>query len=187
MPSFGAVLDACVLIPAPLCDVLLRAAENGLYQIYWSEDILSEVERNLIRQLNVREERAARRVRLMREAFTEALVEGYQRLIPGMTNPLKDRHVIAAAVVSGSQFIVTSNLKDFPDASLQDYEIQAQSPDSFLMRLFESAPNVMTQIVQEQAHALTNPRSSVEDVLQGIARDAPEFASRIREQIKRSS
>lgn len=45
--SFGAVLDANVLIPAALRDTLLRAAQQGLYSPYWSEMILAEVERNL--------------------------------------------------------------------------------------------------------------------------------------------
>jgi len=41
--SFGVVLDACVLIPASLRDTLLRAAEQGMYQMHWSELILEEV------------------------------------------------------------------------------------------------------------------------------------------------
>lgn len=50
--------------------------------------------------------------------FPEATVTGYQKLIGLMTNDLKDRHVAAVAVKSESTVIVTSNLADFPVASL---------------------------------------------------------------------
>ncbi|MFY0580952.1 hypothetical protein ACN28S_47925 [Cystobacter fuscus] len=37
---FAVVLDANVLIPFSVRDTLLRAANEGLIQIYWSEEIL---------------------------------------------------------------------------------------------------------------------------------------------------
>jgi predicted nucleic acid-binding protein len=183
MSSFGALLDACVLIPAPLCDTLLRAAEKGLYRVHWSEDILSEVQRNLSKQLGVPCEKAARRVRLMREAFEEAFVDGHEQLIPSMTNDEKDRHVLAAAVVSGSQVIVTANLGDFPPVSLDQHSIEAQSPDEFLTNLFDLYPDDMLQIIREQADALQHPRTSIEDVVRAIARDAPHFANLVQRQL----
>lgn len=45
---FRVVLDACVLYPMNLRDVLLQAAAEGLYQVYWSQEILDEATRNLI-------------------------------------------------------------------------------------------------------------------------------------------
>jgi hypothetical protein len=44
---FRVVLDACVLYPMHLRDVLLQAAAEGLYQAYWSKEILDEATRNL--------------------------------------------------------------------------------------------------------------------------------------------
>jgi hypothetical protein len=44
--EYAAVLDACVLVPMPLCDTLLRCAEDpGLFRALWSEQILEEVKR----------------------------------------------------------------------------------------------------------------------------------------------
>ena len=48
--SFGVVLDACVLIPATLRDTLLRAVEKGMYRLHWSDEILDEVRRNLVKR-----------------------------------------------------------------------------------------------------------------------------------------
>lgn len=43
MAAFGAVLDACVLVPAALCDTLLRLADRDLYRPVWSVRILAEM------------------------------------------------------------------------------------------------------------------------------------------------
>jgi len=44
---FRVVLDACVLAPHLLCDVLLHLAEDDEYVPLWSGDILDEVDRRL--------------------------------------------------------------------------------------------------------------------------------------------
>jgi hypothetical protein len=42
--KYTVVLDACVLVPMPLCDTLLRLAEQpATYCPLWSEQILLEV------------------------------------------------------------------------------------------------------------------------------------------------
>lgn len=68
--------------------------------------------------------------------FADAWIEDYDPLIPTMTNHPKDRHVLAAAVRTGAQTIVTFNLKDFPEASLTPWNVEAQSPDDFLVHQY---------------------------------------------------
>jgi hypothetical protein len=68
--------------------------------------------------------------------FADAWIEDYDPLIPTMTNHHKDRHVLAAAVRTGAQTIVTFNLKDFPEASLTPWNVEAQSPDDFLVHQY---------------------------------------------------
>lgn len=96
-----------------------------------------------------------------------------------MKNSPKDRHVLAAAIVAGAQVIVTKNLKDFPAESLLPYSIEAQTPDEFLMNLFDDQPDIIAQLVHDQADALRNPRASTHDVVRAIGRDAPHFAELI--------
>jgi hypothetical protein len=62
----------------------------------------------------------------IRRHFPEAWIDGYEELIPAMTNHLKDRYVLAAAARAGVKVIVTYNLKDFPSSSLAPYSITAQ-------------------------------------------------------------
>src|ERR1035437_5435600 len=98
--DYRVVLDACVLIPMPLADTLLRMAEAPrVYLPQWSQAIMDEVTRNLI----------AKREEELRRHFPEAWVEGYEPLIGAMTNDPGDRHVLAAAVRSHSDLIVTYN------------------------------------------------------------------------------
>src|SRR6476661_2512101 len=122
------LLDACVLFPASLRDTLLRAAAAELYQARWSAEILEEVRRNLVEK-GRSEEQAQRLVDVIAKAFPEAMVTQYNHLIDQMPNHPKDRHVLAAAVVAGAEVIVTSNLRDFPQAALAPLNVEAQSPD----------------------------------------------------------
>ena len=43
------MLDACVLYPAPLRDLLMWSASTGLFSARWSADILAEWTENLLR------------------------------------------------------------------------------------------------------------------------------------------
>ena len=73
MPS-AAVLDASVLYPLPLRDTLPRVAETGLYDAYWSEQILDEVAHNLIADGRANAQQARRLTETMSAAFDGAAV-----------------------------------------------------------------------------------------------------------------
>ena len=175
MSSFGVVLDACVLIPATLRDTLLRAVEKGMYRLHWSDEILDEVRRNLVKREMTSPEDAQDLIEQMDRFFAEANVRGFEVLIPAMNNDRKDRHVLAAAVMSRSQVIVTSNIKDFSKQALDPFGIEAQTPDEFLTHLFYSNPPLMMEILSEQAGDLTDPPLTVPDVLEVLVIVAPSF------------
>nr|WP_218162028.1 PIN domain-containing protein [Mycobacterium malmoense] len=61
MPKIRVLLDACVLVPYELADFLLRLADADLYEPLWSEEILTEVDRNLVQKFGVTKEKAAQR------------------------------------------------------------------------------------------------------------------------------
>ncbi|MEG4571792.1 PIN domain-containing protein [Microcoleus sp. N3A4] len=107
-------MDSCVIFPMHLRDTLFRAAEIGLYDLYWSQEILDGATRNLVNTGRMKSERAAHFEAALKEAFPNAMVEVPENVIQQMTNDAGDRHVAAAAVVAKAQVIVTSNLRDFP-------------------------------------------------------------------------
>lgn len=97
-----------------------------------------------------------------------------------MPNNLKDRHVLAAAIVAGAGIIVTSNLRDFPSEQLAAFGIEAQSPDEFLINLFALEPDVIVEIIHHQAAALKQPPMTADEILEKLAVHAPNFAMQVR-------
>jgi hypothetical protein len=184
--SLIAVADACVLVPAALCDFLLRAASAGLYTLRWTDDILDEVRRTLIGDLGKSDVQAERRIAAMKRAFPYALVTSHRRLIGGMPDDVdaKDRHVVAAAVAASAPVIVTSNLRDFPARARAPRGIEAQSPDDFLTDLFALDPEAVRAVVLRQAAALRTPPMTPRDVVEALGRDAPAFAALLRQTVQ---
>jgi predicted nucleic acid-binding protein len=166
---FSAVLDACVLYPNALRDTLLRIAETGIYQPLWSDKILDEVHGVLERKGR----RADYVLDCIRQAFPEAMVHGWESLEGSMTNHPKDRHVLAAAVRGHADVIVTANLKDFPAVSVEAFDIEVQHPDVFLCYELEHAPDVILNVLFEQAADTGKegrPSLSVHDVIDDLER-----------------
>ncbi len=173
--DFQAVLDACVLVNAALRDTLLRLAEPPccLYLPRWSMDIIQETTRTLKIKLGLTSQQTAHLVRELEIHFEDAWVEGYEPFIPAMTNHPKDRHVLAAAMVCGAQTIVTFNLKDFPADALSPWNVEAQSPDEFLIHQYHLDPEMVVTVVREQAaqHGGWNRLMAIHN------RTVPEFVS----------
>lgn len=139
---FVVVLDANVLYPFGVRDALLRFAEAGLYRARWSGDILDEMVRSLLRVKPDREASILRMRDAMVRAFPEALIEGYQDLIPALELPdQNDRHVLAVAIRAGAQLIVTENQRDFPAEILRSYNVETLAADNFLVSTFELYPS----------------------------------------------
>lgn len=179
---FAAVLDASVLYPLPLRDTLLRVAETELYDPYWSGRILDEVVRNLVADGRASEEQARRLTDAMAAAFDGAAIPqaAIDRLEGAMTNDPKDRHVLAAAVVSDAEAVVTLNLKDFPLQACEPFAIEPLHPDVFLLDLYGLDGDEVYETLKRQAATLSRPAMTLDDLLDRLALTAPSFAQAIR-------
>jgi predicted nucleic acid-binding protein len=150
--DFPVVLDACVLVPAALRDTLLRLAEKRLFLPRWSDEIIKEMVRTLRQKpFDKTETQTNYLLSELKSHFEDAWVQNYAPIIPSCTNHEKDRHVLAAAIKSNAELIVTFNLKDFPDASLEPWDIEALHPDDFLIDVFYVNPELVVHILHEQA------------------------------------
>ena len=183
MLSLTAVLDACVLFPASLRDTLLRAANADLYGMRLTDEILEEVSRNLIKR-GMSEDKAQRLLAMIKEKFRDAFVTQHRSMIALMPVNEKDRHVLAAAVASNAQVIVTRNLKDFPRNLLAPFHVEAQLPDEFLANLFYLNGKSMIEILIRQAANLHNPPMTVLDTLQVLSLHAPNFVQLVRKELR---
>jgi predicted nucleic acid-binding protein len=179
---FRVLLDANVLFPFSLRDTLLRAADGGYFQLYWSETILDETVRNLVRSGTTTQDQADHLLATMRKAFPEAMVTDYESLIPSMRNDPNDRHVVAAALKTGAQVIVTSNLKDFYDLPAG---IEVQSPDEFLCNLFDLEPHGFIELLHRQVAPLRRPPRSFDDLLAILSKVAPSFVDAVRAELQK--
>src|SRR6266567_1692641 len=152
--DFPVIIDACVLVQPAVRDTLLRLSERRLFLSRWSEDIIAEVDRTLIK-FGVAREKVDHLLAEMKEHFSDAWVEpGYKELIPSMKNNEKDRHVVAAAVKGGCEVIVTYNLKHFKEEHLKPLDIIARHPDEFLIDIYHLNPEIVVHALHQQGMAL---------------------------------
>lgn len=172
MGQFTVIYDACVLYPAPLRSFLMYLAVTDLYHARWTNDIHEEWMRSIVKDHVDIPRKQVERIRdLMNSHVRDCLVTGYEPLIGGLTLPdPDDRHVLAAAILSGADTIVTFNLKDFPEEALKPYGIKAQHPDEFLNCQLDLAPNVVCAATKKQRGSLKNPTMNVEEYLASLER-----------------
>ena len=88
---------------------LLSIAEVGAFRPLWSDHVLEELRRNLIKA-GAKPEAVEHRLGQMAAHFPDAGVAGHEQLIGSMTNHPKDRHMLAAAVAGRADVLVTENL-----------------------------------------------------------------------------
>ena len=167
MSRITAILDANVLYPAPLRDLLLQLAVSDLYRARWTGDIHSEWIEALLRREPTRERTALERTRdLMDLATRDSLIDDYRGLIPSLALPdAGDRHVLAAAIVGRCDCIVTKNLAHFPLKSLEPFGIDVQHPDQFLLDLLNRAPGLFCASARTVRARLKNPPYEAEAYL----------------------
>lgn len=167
MASFTAFLDASVLYPAPLRDLLMELAVSDLYRAKWSDAVHEEWIRAVLRNRSDLTRAQLENTRdLMNTHVRDALVTDFKQLIDVLELPDPgDRHVFAAAIKSRAELIVTVNLKDFPAEKLDRWGIEAQHPDEFLTHQFHLSQPVFLQAVRTVRLRLKNPPKSVEDYL----------------------
>lgn len=164
---YTAVLDACVLYPAPLRDLLMSLAVEGIYGARWTAQIHDEWIRNLIaKRPDLDKQKLLQTSSLMNQVVEDALVENYQYLIPTLALPdPDDRHVLAAAIVGHADAIVTFNLKDFPEQSLSQHSIEILHPDDFLIAQYDLDQIRMLKVIKSCRIKLRNPPKSAGDYI----------------------
>jgi predicted nucleic acid-binding protein len=179
-----AVLDACALVPIRLATTLLWLSEAGIFELLWSDRILDEVQRNLPK-LGISEEKAAHRVRTMREAFGgSALIDDFDHLIADMTCDPKDCHVLAAAVRAEADTLVTFNLKDFPPDSTSGWQVDALHPDMFMTGLLADDPIGVVEALSRGSADLRNPAQTATEFLASLTATVPIFANLAADQVR---
>lgn len=160
------VLDANVLFPQYLCDLLLSLADEELFRPVWSEQIHEEWMRNVIeKNLAIDPDRIERRRNMMDNAFPDACVsitDAQIQTIDGVH--IKDRHVMAAAKIAHADGILTFNEKDFPRAAQRQYGVRILHPDDFVCGYFDRHEKIIIDILRRLRAKLKKPAIDAEDL-----------------------
>ncbi|MGE4328326.1 MAG: RSP_2648 family PIN domain-containing protein [Pseudodonghicola sp.] len=141
------VLDTCVLYPTVMREMLLGAAKLGHYRPLWSARILEEWARAAIKLGPGGEAQARGEIALLRADWPGAEVPP----APGIEARLwlpdpADLHVLAVAVASSADAILTMNRQDFPKNILAEEGLDRLEPDGFLHDLWRKDPEGMAAV-----------------------------------------
>ncbi len=181
--NYTVIYDACVMYPAPLRSLLMYLALSGQFRARWSEAIHNEWTRNLLKKRpDLAPEQLKKVCDLMDSHVPGALVSGYEALIPAIELPdPDDRHVVAAAIQTRAEAIITFNLKDFPDAALSRYNLRAIHPDEFIDDLAELNIGAVIQAARNHRSDLKSPPFTAGEYLDLLLRQQlPQTVSRLR-------
>jgi predicted nucleic acid-binding protein len=155
----------------------MHLALTGLFRATWSAGVHEEWICALLRNRpDLSREKLERTRMLMDKHAEDALVTGYEDLIPSLHLPdPDDRHVLAAAIRGRADVIVTANVRDFPVQVLVPFGIEAQHPDEFVLHLLDLAPGVVAAAARNHRESLKNPPKTIDEYLnilevQGLTR-----------------
>jgi hypothetical protein len=140
-----AILDACILYPFHLRNIVVQAAVDRLVEARWTDQIHDEWIRNLATDTPIIPiERLQITRRLMNDALPTAMVSRYQHHVPAVNLPdPNDRNVVAAAIVAAASIILTWNLRHFPAKELKKFSVRRETPDAFLSGLYDEIPDLV--------------------------------------------
>ncbi|TVP74940.1 MAG: PIN domain-containing protein [Nitriliruptor sp.] len=168
-----AVLDANVLYPQWLRDVMLTLAAMGYYEPRWSSQIIDEMRRNVLADHPSIDPRQFddTTIAALHGAFPQAWVELPDDLIATMDNEPGDRHVLATAIAAHAHLVVTANTNDFQSPRyVTAGHVAIETPTDFLITVLDDHPDLMASVL---LHLATRRRdvATIADVLDQLARN----------------
>ena len=176
------LLDANVSYPINICDFILTASSHQLLaRPIVSIEILDEATRNIAADRpDLGPARIERRFTAVRAA-----TDGHDQPInhrfadTSIINP-KDRHVMAAALHHGVDYIVTNDthlqteITAWLDHRPRSHKLVAAiSPNQLTARLVDESPDEVVAVVTAMAARMRNPTRTVHEVVAAISNNLP--------------
>lgn len=145
MSQFRVVLDACVLYPQGLRDLLMSLAAKRIFKAHWSEQIHDEWIRNLHENSGMPMAQLQRIRELMDQHTDDALVMGYESLITGLNLPDPDDFIayqgdMAPAAVCSAVKKMRQRLKNPP-----------YTASEYLVAIKPRLPNTASMMMEYQS------------------------------------
>jgi predicted nucleic acid-binding protein len=177
-------VDTNVLFPFSVMDLMLTLTEDSVHEVLWTQALLAEWERVIVRAERRSAASAAAITAAIREYFgdSEVLEHAYVHLIDQMPGKDPDDRVHMAAAVAGrAAAIVTWNLADFPASELASHGVRVCTPDDYLCELFDAWPDEVLNSVVRLAGEKRRPPMTAIDLTNSLAKAGmPAVAQRLQ-------
>lgn len=176
------LLDANLLYPFHLRNLLVQLGVNQLIDVRWTDTIHGEWIDNLVASGKAKVERLTRTRDIMKRVLPTATVTNYEHRMSNVTLPDPgDRHVLAAAIEAGASILLTFNLRHFPSEALAPFGIAAREPDGFLCDVYDEDPEATMASVEAACENLSISAPTMRDFVDFLERQRlPNFAERLR-------
>lgn len=182
-------LDTNVLFPMTLMDLMLSMAEDFHHDILWTDFLLDEWERVIVREKRRTPDQAAAITAAIRHAFPDGRIapEAYEAIIDSVPGPDNDDRVHgAAAVAGGATILITDNVRHFDSAFFDNHGVVVEQAESYLLRRLEAAPDLVIDTIRRVVALKTRQQWTLAEYLDRVERaGAPRFASALRTHLPR--
>jgi predicted nucleic acid-binding protein len=177
-----AVLDVDIIYSRVLYDLMGRAARRlRLLDLVWSEDLLAEARKSLVDKKGLPVDVAQRWVDRLPQNFPAGRVQIHEALdtidLTTLTSDPDDHHVCALAIASHATYLFTHDRGYLRDG-MRLHGVEVTAPDTFLVKVLDTHPQGILEILQLQASNWAGGRP-MEELLAAIERaGAPVFAGK---------
>src|SRR6266566_178543 len=172
-------IDTNVLFPFSVMDLMLALSEDGIHDVMWTDDLLDEWERVIVRRGRRSPDAAAAITTAIREFFSDTQIpaESYRNLIA----EADDNVHMAAAVAGQVETLVTWNDEDFDCDFMKNHAVTVVNPDVYLCSLYREFPTEVLETITRLAASKRRPPMMPSDIVDALeAAGVSEFASQIR-------
>jgi len=164
-------VDTSVLFPFSVMDLFLALSENGIHEVVWTDELLDEWERVIVREHQRSPASAASVTAAIREWFADSRIDPatYRDLSPDMPGPDPDDHVhSAAAIAAHAAALITWDTAGFPVETLALRGLRVIDPDRYLVEVFEEFPDEVVNTIAEIARSKTRPPKTKNDIISAL-------------------
>lgn len=141
------LLDACVLYPTVMREVVMGVAAEGLFEPLWSPRILEEWAQAAAKLGPGQETLARGEIAALEARWPGTCVTPRDGDLARLWLPDRnDVHVLAAAIAGSADVLLTLNTRDFPRHTLAEEGLRREVPDLFLRDLFDRHPDTVRKV-----------------------------------------
>lgn len=145
--------------------------KTKLLRIRWTEEVIREAAISIGRRYPGSAESIEQKLLAYSQVFGGSRVSGYEHLIGslGCRDP-KDEHVLAATIVSKSRYLLSFNLRDYPEDAYQRFGVTVTHPDDFLSLTANNQSEAFAHTVAQWLAIFVNPQISVKEASVSLAK-----------------